>query len=56
MLTLDPTTRATLPYLRHHPWVKVDKEPLQPLCEEDSEVTVKKPWALGGPKARAQKV
>ena len=41
MLTLDPTTRATLPHLQQHPWVKMDeKEPLQPLCEEDSEVTV----------------
>ena len=41
MLTLDPTTRATLPHLRQHPWVQMDeKEPLQPLCEEDSEVTV----------------
>lgn len=41
MLTLDPTTRDTLPHLQQHPWVEMDeKEPLQPLCEKDSEVTV----------------
>ena len=41
MLTLDPTTRATLPHLRQNPCVQMyEKEPLHPLCEEDLEVTV----------------
>ncbi|OWJ99253.1 hypothetical protein Celaphus_00010005 [Cervus elaphus hippelaphus] len=32
MLTLDPTTRAPLPHVRQHLWVKMDeKKPLQPV-------------------------
>lgn len=43
MLTLNLSTRPTLPHLRQHPWVKMDeKEPFRPLCDEDSEVTVQK--------------
>ena len=43
MLTLNSSTRPTLPPLWQHPWVKMDeKEPLQPLCDKDLEVTVQK--------------
>lgn len=41
MLTLTPKSRAILPCLWQHPWVKMGQEkPLPPLCEEDLKVTV----------------
>ncbi|KAJ8790341.1 hypothetical protein J1605_021418 [Eschrichtius robustus] len=41
MIALNPSDRGTLPDLMRHPWVNVgQKEPLQPPCEEDLEVTM----------------
>ncbi|KAJ8797901.1 hypothetical protein J1605_017103 [Eschrichtius robustus] len=41
MIALNPSDRGTLPDLMRHPWVNVgQKEPLQPPCEEDREVTM----------------
>lgn len=43
MLTLDPVgfvNRGTLANTWKHPWVKMGWEPLLPLCDEDSGVTV----------------
>ncbi|XP_043333245.1 serine/threonine-protein kinase MARK2-like [Cervus canadensis] len=40
MLTLDPTTRAPLPHVRQHLWVKMDeKKPLQPRSTQDTSGT-----------------
>ncbi|XP_061054264.1 serine/threonine-protein kinase MARK2-like [Eubalaena glacialis] len=41
MIALNPSDRGTLPDLMRHPWVNMgQKEPLQPPCEEDLEVTM----------------
>ncbi|XP_059984548.1 serine/threonine-protein kinase MARK2-like [Lagenorhynchus albirostris] len=41
MIALNPSDRGTLPDLMRHPWVNMgQKEPLQPPCEEDPEVTM----------------
>uniref|UniRef100_A0A8C9B7Q0 non-specific serine/threonine protein kinase n=1 Tax=Phocoena sinus TaxID=42100 RepID=A0A8C9B7Q0_PHOSS len=41
MIALNPGDRGTLPDLMRHPWVNMgQKEPLQPPCEEDLEVTM----------------
>ncbi|KAJ8776154.1 hypothetical protein J1605_015716 [Eschrichtius robustus] len=43
MIALNPSDRGTLPDLMRHPWVNMgQKEPLQPPCEEDLEVTMVK--------------
>ncbi|KAM9092147.1 serine/threonine-protein kinase MARK2-like [Megaptera novaeangliae] len=41
MIVLNPSDRGTLPDLMRHPWVNMgQKEPLQPPCAEDREVTM----------------
>lgn len=41
MIALNPSDRGTLSDLMRHPWVNMgQKEPLQPPCEEDPEVTM----------------
>nr|XP_058935040.1 serine/threonine-protein kinase MARK2-like [Kogia breviceps] len=43
MISLKPSDRGTLPDLMKHPWVNMgQKKPLQPPCEEDLEVTVRR--------------
>nr|XP_058935645.1 serine/threonine-protein kinase MARK2-like [Kogia breviceps] len=43
MISLNPSDTGTLPDLMRHPWVNTgQKKPLQPPCEEDLEVTVRR--------------